>query len=56
MGLGVSYQLAQDGFKSVIFEADDRLGGMAASFDFKGINIERYYHFHCLSDKHFLNY
>ncbi len=53
MGLGVSYQLARDGFKSVIFEADDRLGGMAASFDFKGINIERYYHFHCLSDKSF---
>ena len=53
MGLGVSYQLAQDGFKSAIFEADDRLGGMAASFDFKGINIERYYHFHCLSDKAF---
>ena len=53
MGLGVSYQLAKDGFKSVIFEADDRLGGMAASFDFNGINIERYYHFHCLSDKSF---
>ena len=53
MGLGVSYQLAQDGFKSAIFEADDRLGGMAACFDFKGINIERYYHFHCLSDKAF---
>ena len=53
MGLAVSYQLAKDGFKPVIFEADDRLGGMAASFDFKGINIERYYHFHCLSDKSF---
>ena len=53
MGLGVSYQLARDGFKSVIFEADDRLGGMAASFDFNGVNIERYYHFHCLSDKAF---
>ncbi len=53
MGLGVSYQLAKEGFKSVIFEADDRLGGMAASFDFKGINIERYYHFHCLNDKPF---
>ena len=53
MGLGISYQLAKYGYKSVIYEADDRLGGMAASFDFNGLKIERYYHFHCLSDKPF---
>ena len=53
MGLAVSFELAKNGFKSTIFEADDRLGGMAASFDFAGLEIERYYHFHCLSDYSF---
>ena len=53
MGLGISYQLSKYGHQSVIFEADDRLGGMAASFNFGGLKIERYYHFHCLSDKPF---
>jgi protoporphyrinogen oxidase len=54
MGLGVAYQLVQQGNIPVIFEADDRVGGMTATFDFGGLNIERYYHFHCISDKAFL--
>lgn len=54
MGLAVAYQLAMDGYQPVIFEADDRVGGMTASFDFSGLQIERYYHFHCTSDKAFL--
>jgi len=54
MGLAVAYQLALDGYTPVIFEADDRIGGMAASFDFSGTQIERYYHFHCISDHAFL--
>ena len=54
MGLAVAYQLALDGYSPVIFEADDRIGGMAAPFDFSGLSIERYYHFHCISDKAFL--
>ena len=28
--------------------------GMAAAFDFSGLSIERYYHFHCISDSAFL--
>src|SRR5260364_3756 len=36
------------------FEADDRIGGMTAAFDFNGLTIERYYHFHCISDHAFL--
>jgi len=55
MGLAVAYQLAQDGHQPVVFEADDRVGGMTACFDFNGLEIERYYHFHCLSDHAFLN-
>ena len=55
MGLAVAFQLARDGYEPVVFEADDRVGGMAAHFDFSGVFIERYYHFHCISDRAFLN-
>ncbi|MCC5870686.1 MAG: NAD(P)/FAD-dependent oxidoreductase [Gammaproteobacteria bacterium] len=54
MGLAVAYQLVQAGHRPVVFEADDRIGGMTASFDFAGLRIERYYHFHCTSDTAFL--
>lgn len=54
MGLAVAYQLARDGHHPIIFEADDRIGGMTAAFDFSGLKIERYYHFHCISDHAFL--
>jgi protoporphyrinogen oxidase len=54
MGLAVAYQLARDGHEPVVFEADDRVGGMTAAFDFSGLSIERYYHFHCISDHAFL--
>jgi len=54
MGLATAYQLAKDGHQPVVFEADDRIGGMAASFDLAGTPIERYYHFHCISDSDFL--
>lgn len=54
MGLAVAYQLARDGHRPVLFEADDRVGGMTACFDFAGLQIERYYHFHCTSDSAFL--
>ena len=54
MGLAVAYQLARDGHEPVVFEADDRVGGMTAAFDFSGLMIERYYHFHCISDHAFL--
>lgn len=54
MGLAVAYQLIQDGHTPIIFEADDRVGGMTACFDFNGLEIERFYHFHCTSDSGFL--
>jgi protoporphyrinogen oxidase len=50
MGMAAAYQAALDGRKVVVFEAADRIGGMAASFDFNGFFIERYYHFHCTTD------
>lgn len=54
MGLAVAYELVRQGHRPVVFEADDRVGGMTASFDFSGLMIERYYHFHCTSDTAFL--
>lgn len=54
MGLAVAYQLSRDGYNPIVFEADDRIGGMTAAFDFSGLSIERYYHFHCISDHAFL--
>lgn len=55
MGLAVAYELCLQGYQPVIYEADDRIGGMTATFDFNGVNIERYYHFHCTSDHDFLD-
>ncbi|MCQ2999053.1 NAD(P)/FAD-dependent oxidoreductase [Pseudomonas syringae group sp. J309-1] len=54
MGLAVAYELVKNGYQPVVFEADDRVGGMTAAFDFSGLSIERYYHFHCISDSGFL--
>ncbi len=53
MGLAVAYQLVKDGHQPVVYDVDDRIGGQAASFDFGGLEIERYYHFHCTSDVDF---
>ncbi len=50
MGLACAYQLALNGEKVDLYEADDRLGGMSAHFDFNGLSIERYYHFICKED------
>ena len=54
MGLAVAYQLIKVGKQPIVFEADNRVGGMTASFDFNGLLIERYYHFHCTSDIAFI--
>ena len=50
MGLSVAYHLVKHNYEPFIFEADDRIGGMTACFDFEGLSIERFYHFHCTSD------
>ena len=52
MGLACAYELCKRGHAVEIFEADDRIGGMAAHFDFQGLDIERYYHFICKPDVH----
>ncbi len=51
MGLAVADALNRKGADVEVFEADDRLGGMSAHFDFSGTRIERYYHFVCGPDQ-----
>jgi protoporphyrinogen oxidase len=51
MGLACAYELLKHGYDVDVYEADDRVGGMSAHFDFNGISIERYYHFICKPDK-----
>ncbi|MFY2763400.1 NAD(P)/FAD-dependent oxidoreductase [Arenimonas sp. MALMAid1274] len=50
MGLMAALDLLRAGHAVDVFERDDRIGGMSASFDFDGLQIERYYHFVCRTD------
>jgi protoporphyrinogen oxidase len=50
MGLRAAMELLKLGHEVDIYERDDRIGGMSASFDFAGLKIERYYHFICKTD------
>ena len=51
MGLCCAYELLKKGHSVTLYETGDRLGGMSASFDFDGIDLERYYHFVCGPDQ-----
>jgi protoporphyrinogen oxidase len=51
MGLVCALELLERGEAVEIFEHDDRIGGMSASFDFDGLPIERFYHFICKPDQ-----
>lgn len=50
MGLIAAMELLKQGHSVDLYERDDRIGGMSASFDFDGLAIERYYHFICKTD------
>lgn len=50
MGLAAAWYAMKRGYAVDVVEAGDRVGGMAAHFDFAGVSIERFYHFCCLSD------
>lgn len=49
-GLSAAYFLLKNGHRVTLFERDKTPGGLAASFDFGGSLIEKYYHFICLGD------
>lgn len=50
MGLMAALDLLEAGHEVTVYERDDRIGGMSATFDFDGLEIERYYHFICKTD------
>ena len=52
MGLMAALELLREGHQVDVYERDDRIGGMSASFEFDGNKIERYYHFICRTDVH----
>ena len=47
MGLATAYYLSKSGYEVTVLESEKDIGGMAVSFDFDGIDIERFYHFTC---------
>jgi protoporphyrinogen oxidase len=50
MGLAAAQRAVTLGHEVDLIEADSKVGGMAAHFDFSGVSIERFYHFVCKSD------
>src|SRR6185437_3438430 len=50
MGLMATMELLKAGHEVDLYERDDRIGGMSASFDFGRLQIERYYHYSCKTD------
>ena len=55
MGLTCAYELSKKGIDVKVFEKDDKLGGMSASFDFGGVTIEKFYHFINMPDNILFN-
>ena len=51
MGLMCAMELLKQGHQVDLYERDDRIGGMSATFNFDGLEIERYYHFICKPDR-----
>jgi protoporphyrinogen oxidase len=43
-GLASAYFLAQRGYRPVVLEAGDRLGGLAAHFEHDGVTLDKWYH------------
>jgi len=55
-GLTAAYFALQKGFSVALFEGTEQLGGLAGSFDFGGVRIEKYYHFICGGDHTLLSF
>jgi protoporphyrinogen oxidase len=54
--VGLAYALTQRGHQTTLFEAAPELGGLARSFQFGDVRIERYYHFICADDDGYFGY
>jgi protoporphyrinogen oxidase len=51
MGLAAALDLLEDGHEVEVFEAAERPGGLAGSFDFGSVRAEKFYHFLCGGDR-----
>ncbi len=52
LGMTLAHRLAQAGHEVTLFEAADRLGGLAAAWELDGVVWDRHYHVTLLSDLH----
>jgi protoporphyrinogen oxidase len=50
MGLASAFELAGDGHEVTVLETASIPGGLAGSFDFDGVRVEKFYHFICGAD------
>jgi protoporphyrinogen oxidase len=55
-GLGVAHELSRSGHEVTLFEAAPEFGGLAGSFRFGDIDVERYYHFICEGDTPYVDW
>lgn len=53
-GLSAALALSKRGHHVEVFQREDALGGLIATFDFDGVDIEHYYHFLCQGDDGYL--
>ncbi|MBI3932564.1 MAG: NAD(P)/FAD-dependent oxidoreductase [Acidobacteria bacterium] len=54
-GIKAAHTLVKQGIHVTLLESDALLGGLASSFAFQGVRIERYYHFICKGDDHLVD-
>lgn len=55
-GLALAYRLGRQGHAVTLFEAASGFGGLASSFRFGDIDVERYYHFICKGDDEYVRW
>lgn len=53
-GLSAAYELVQHGWRPIVVEQEQELGGLAATFPVAGIRLERFYHHWFTSDSEIL--
>ena len=54
-GLGAAYEITKAGHNAIIFERDDRAGGLAATFHVGGQELEKFYHHWLGTDEDIFN-
>jgi len=54
-GLSIAYFLSKKGVSTDVFEAQGNVGGLAGSFSYEGISIDKFYHHFYIHDTEILN-